>query len=295
MMYSNQTRQDIKQTFCKALERAKEAIFISVYGISDRQILKIVNKKVEDKISLRIEYDPSASGNLKKKFSSCADVRPIKSKGLMHRKILVIDHALVFLGTANLTTSSLRHHANLVLGFYNPQLASYLERPEEPCFSFVAKGQTGEIFMLPDPQNMGLKQLLSAIEKAKTTIYVAMFTLTHPELFNALSSAQKRGVDVRVAIDYYTSRGASKKAMTAMQKDGVKIILSQGKQLLHHKWALIDEDMLIMGSANWTKAAFSKNQDFLFFLSPLCKKQRTFFRTLWNVIEAESIDMKAAA
>jgi phosphatidylserine/phosphatidylglycerophosphate/cardiolipin synthase-like enzyme len=116
-----------------------------------------------------------------------------------------------------------------------------------------------------------------------------MFTLTHPEITQALLRAKKRGVEVTIAADYYTAKGASKKTLETMRNGGIKILNSQGRQLLHHKWAIIDDLTLIMGSANWTKAAFSKNQDFLFFLFPLNQDQRKFLNKLWNVIEMESV------
>ncbi|MBS0605178.1 MAG: hypothetical protein JSS60_09125 [Verrucomicrobia bacterium] len=288
LLYSNQTRHDIKQTFCKALSNARQSIFLSVYGISDPQILAVLGKKMQEPVTVTIEYDPSASGNLKKLLPPPAVIRPIKSKGLMHKKIIIIDHSLVFLGSANLTATSLRHHANLVLGLYSPWLATYLESPDSPSFSFSTEGQTAEIYLLPDPQKLGIERLFHAIDSAKNRIDVAMFTLTHPAISEALIRAKNRGVDVSIAVDYYTARGASKKTLAAMGKEGVKIYLSQGRELLHHKWAVIDENLLIMGSANWTKAAFSKNQDFLFFLSPLKEKQCDFFNKLWNIIESES-------
>ncbi len=290
VLYSNQTRQDIKKTFHKALSLAHQSIFLSVYGISDPEILKLLLKKSQENVTVTVEYDPTASGNLKKVLPSPAMIHPIKSKGLMHKKIVIIDHAQVFLGSANLTTTSLRHHANLVLGFYNPSLASHLENPAAPpFFSFTTEEQTGEIFLLPDSQRRGLEKLLESIECAHKKIDVAMFTLTHPDICSALIRAKNRGVQVRVALDYYTARGASKKSLAAMEKEGVTLYLSQGKELLHHKWALIDENLLIMGSANWTKAAFSKNQDFLFFLHPLKEEQQKFFKKLWNIIELESL------
>ena len=115
-----------------------------------------------------------------------------------------------------------------------------------------------------------------------------MFTLTHPQIAAALINAKKRGVDVSIAVDYYTAKGASKKALDGMEKEGVRILNSQGRQLLHHKWVVIDDNILVMGSANWTKAAFSKNHDFLFFLSPLNPDQRQFLNRLWETIESES-------
>lgn len=296
LFYSNQTRQDIRLTFEQALKAAKRSIFLSVYGISDPQILQLLAQKSCDNVSVLVEYDPSASKNLIRLLPAPAVVCPLKTKGLMHKKIVVIDNALVFLGSANLTASSLRHHANLVLGLYHPGLAAWLEHPEGHSFLCPFQGQTGEIFLLPDPQNAGREHLMHAILSAKKTIRIAMFTLTHPDLVEALIQAHQRGVDVRVAVDHYTARGASKKALLRMEKEGMKTLLGQGRELLHHKWAVIDGKTLVMGSANWTKAAFSKNSDFLFFLSPLREQQIRFLMGLWEVIEADSsFETKSAA
>jgi cardiolipin synthase len=287
-LYSNQTRNDIKLTFCQALKKADQSIFLSVYGISDPKILDLLCKKTQEKLSVRVEYDPSASGNLKKILPPSVNLSAVKSKGLMHRKIAVIDNAQIFLGSANLTTTSLRHHANLVLGLYNPPLAAYLENPLTSSFQFQVNDQHGEIFLLPDPDKLGITRLIQEIGQAQKKMNIAMFTLTHPAIAEALIQAKKRGVEVAVAVDYYTAKGASKKTLAAMQKEGLRIYLSQGRELLHHKWALIDDNILVIGSANWTKAAFSKNHDFLLFLYPLEKNQRKFLNKLWKIIEEES-------
>jgi cardiolipin synthase A/B len=286
--YSNQTRHDIKLTFYRALERADHSIFLSVYGITDPDILSILTKKTEKNVPVSVEYDPKASLNLKKILPPSANVCPIKSKGLMHRKIVLIDNAQVFLGSANLTATSLRHHDNLVLGIYYPPLAEFLQHPESTSFAFTLNEQKGEVYLLPDPEHTGLTHLIHHLNGAKTKISIAMFTLTHPQIASTLIEAKKRGVDVSIAVDYYTAKGASKKALEGMRKEGVRILNSQGRQLLHHKWAVIDDNILIMGSANWTKAAFSKNHDFLFFLSPLNPEQRQFLNGLWETIESES-------
>jgi cardiolipin synthase A/B len=287
-MYSNQTRQDIKLHFATALNRAERSIFLSVYGITDPHILAIIRKKANENLSISLEYDRSASGSLKKSLPPSVHISPVKSSGLMHRKIVIIDRKQVFLGSANLTTSSLRHHANLVIGIHNPPLAAFLEDPTATSYFFEIEGQKGEIFLLPDPQKRGLSRLIAQLDRAKKKIVIAMFTLTHPEIAEAILRAQKRGLDVSIAIDAFTARGASKKTITALEKEGVKIFLSQGRELLHHKWAVMDEEVLIMGSANWTKAAFSKNRDFLLFLSPLQAEQKRFLNQLWAIIEVEA-------
>jgi phosphatidylserine/phosphatidylglycerophosphate/cardiolipin synthase-like enzyme len=291
LFYSNQTRQDIKLTLIRALKGAKRSIYLSVYGICDPQIISTLKQKAEKEISVIVEYDASASLNLKKILLPHIQAQPIKTKGLMHRKIAVIDEETIFLGSANFTPTSLKHHANLVIGLNHPHLAAYLKNPFSNAFAFSIQSLQGKLFLLPDPSQKSLKELLQDLARAKKSIHIAMFTLTHPEITDALNAAKQRGVDVKVAIDYYTARGASKKAIEALHKAGVKIYLSQGQELLHHKWAIVDEELLIMGSANWTRAAFTKNQDFILFLSPLEKTHKAFFHNLWDLIETESVEL----
>lgn len=289
LFYSNQTRHDIKWIFCKALKNAKQSIFLSFYGISDPQILALLGVRGKEPISIKVEFDPSASVNLKKHLPASIHVTPLKVKGLMHRKIAVLDHAQIFLGSANLTTSSLRHHANLVLGLYCPSLASFLEHPTSSFFAFNIGTLSAELYLLPDPKKLGMHRLIDQIDNAQRRIHVAMFTMTHPALSNALIQAKKRGVEVCLCVDYYTARGASKKTLALMEKEGVQVFFSQGRELLHHKWALIDEDTLVMGSANWTTAAFTKNHDFLLFLFSLDRNKKNYLNKLWKIIEQESV------
>ncbi len=291
--YSNQSRQDIKQVFLQALNDAHQSIFLSVYGITDPQILDAVRKKSAEHLPIFIEYDPTASSALKKHLPSSIHLKPVKSKGLMHRKIVLIDRGVAYLGSANLTPSSLRHHANLVVGLYHPGLAEFLENPAAKSYFFELQGQKGEVYLLPDPQKAGLSRLIESIDKAERQIHIAMFTLTHPGIVEALARARKRKVTIRIALDAYTARGASKKSLEVLDRQGVSFYLSQGRELLHHKWALIDEETLAMGSANWTKAAFDKNDDFLLFLAPLDKIQKRFLKNLWEIVESESIEYKA--
>lgn len=288
LLYSNQTRHDIKMIYCQALRDASKSIFLSVYGISDPRILQLLSQKAKENLLIDVEYDPSASVNLKKLLPFPIHLKAPKIQGLMHKKVAVLDHEQVLLGSANLTTTSLRHHANLVLGLYSPELAAYLENPRSSSFSFQIDKQQGELFLLPE--GLGLKRLLETIHQANRKIIIAMFTLTHPAIADALIQARRRGVDIAIAVDYYTAKGASKKAIASMESGGIRIYLSQGRELLHHKWAVIDDTTFAMGSANWTKAAFSKNHDFLLFLSPLSKGQLQFFNRLWKVVESESVD-----
>lgn len=289
-LYATKNRQDIHQTFSQALQSATHSIDLSIYGITDKSLIALLEKKASEGISVSIAYDPSASSALKKRIPH-AQISSYRSKGLMHKKIFCIDDHLLFLGSANFTPASLHHHDNLVIGLDHPELAAFIKKPIGTSFFFSVQEQPLEFYLLPDPEHKALERLLHLIENARHSVRIAMFTFTHPKISQAVIDAKNRGLDVAVAIDYYTGRGASKKTMERLQKEGVKVFYSQGAELLHYKWGWIDEETLAMGSANWTQAAFTKNDDFLLIISLLNKKQNKILKHLWKIIEIESTSM----
>ncbi|MCL6755561.1 MULTISPECIES: phospholipase D-like domain-containing protein [Candidatus Rhabdochlamydia] len=286
IFYSNQTRDDIKAVFYRSIKEAKSHVYLSIYGLTDVSIIHILKQKGLH-TPVEVYYDSSASPKLNKKLKSCSSF-PVKTKGLMHRKILILDKELVFLGSANFTPSSLLYHSNLVIGLYHPPLASFLQNPASSYYSFEINQQQAEAFLLPTAGKEALAHILQLINQAKKTIDIASFTLTHPLICDALISAKNRNVDLNIVLDGYSAKGASKKALDQLKAQGLAICASQGAHLLHHKLCVIDREILITGSANWTKAAFSKNADLLLVLYLKDPKLKKFLKKLCKMIKVES-------
>ncbi|HEX4840377.1 MAG TPA: phospholipase D-like domain-containing protein [Rhabdochlamydiaceae bacterium] len=285
VFYSNQKRDDFRLVLKKAFADAQKSIAITMYAITDEELLKKLYQKAHNGVSVRIWHDPKSGST---PVSTPLVATAVKTKGLMHRKIITTDESHVFIGSANMTTSSLVLHDNLSVGFYHPPLAQFLKSPTSPYFDFNIHNQSCRLWMLPDLN--ALDYLMQQLDMAESSIFVAMFTLTHPDLLQALVNAQKRGVQVSIALDHYAARGASKKAVAFLQNHHIPVTFSQGQQLLHHKWAYIDRSQLILGSTNWTKAAFAKNQDCLVFFKSLTLNQKKIFDDLSRTILLEGVD-----
>ncbi|MBN2479797.1 MAG: phosphatidylserine/phosphatidylglycerophosphate/cardiolipin synthase family protein [Parachlamydiales bacterium] len=275
-------------TTLKAIKNAKNSIYLVMFGLSDPNVLDLIKKKANEGIEVKIFYDKRSSLNIDLPSSQ---ITAISSKGLMHQKILVIDKKLVFLGSANMTTTSLLMHDNMMIGFFSPDIADFLIK-KAPFYlgskSSSVNGQQLDLYLLPDIQNKAFLKIKNLIKDAKKSIKITMFTLTHPKLVEELILAKQNGVDVEVAIDFSSSRGASKKAIDQLKKNFIPIYYNKGQQLRHHKYILIDDRILITGSANWTKSAFSKNFDCFVVLYNLDNAQKNFMTKLWKVIKLES-------
>ena len=291
-LYANQCQSDLRLTLLEAIRTAKESIHVVMFGLSDEPILSELAQKTKEGVHVDLYYDLKGSPRLDLLIQG-ARLHPIEHSGLMHLKILIIDHEMVFIGSANMTTSSLKMHDNLMLGLMDRKAAHFLEKKtphESGYFKTLLKGQELEIWLLPDLEGLALLDLRKKIKEASRSIRIAQFTYTHPALIEEVIAAHKRGVEVSVVIDMHSSLGASAQAIQRMKQSGAAIFISQGVQLMHHKFLWIDEEMLITGSANWTKSAFDKNNDCLITLPKLDAKQKKLMKKLWKRLSTEARD-----
>lgn len=261
-----------------------------MFGLSDQAVLSALSKKIDQNIPTKIFYDVTGSPNIYQRLSK-GDISPIKNTGLMHQKIVILNDEMVFIGSANMTRASLRMHDNLMIGFMSRPIVKFLKEHEpftSGYQSFVVGGQKVEIWLLPDPQDHALEELRKKIRAASKSIRIALFTFTHPDLVDEVIDAYKRGVDVSVVVDKYSGYGASAKSIERLKNAQVPISLSQGIELLHHKFIYIDEETLLTGSANWTKSAFNRNSDCIITLNQLNIDQKKFMNRLWRNIQTSA-------
>ena len=286
--YSNQCRQDIRVTMLNAIRQANSSVYLVMFGLSDKAILGALAEKIGEHIPTTVYYDTGASPKLFK-YLKGSDLHPVQNNSLMHQKIVILDNEMVFIGSANMTSASLRMHDNLVIGFVSRTVAEFLKNHEPYTPGHLntrVGGQEIDLWLLPDPRGHALTELRKKIRGANKSIQVALFTFTHSGLVEELISAHRRGVNVSTVVDMHSGRGASSKAVERLQNAGVPVALSQGVQLLHHKFIYIDEQILVTGSANWTKAAFYKNSDCILCLHRLTNDQKRFMKRLWGQVEA---------
>jgi len=297
-LYANQNKDDLRLTLTTAIHNAKKSILLIIYTLTDEKIIQSLRQKSIEGIDVRVICDAKGSPLAARKLGSKVKTFKRFSSGIMHQKILVVDEEQVWIGSANMTGESLRLHGNLIMAMHSKELAAMIARKAQ-AFKKNARGelfshqnfticqQKSEFWLLPDdPQ--AIPRLLQLIRSAEKTIRVAMFTWTRFDLAQAVIDAKNRGIDTEVAIDYNSAKGASAKVVEMLKKAGVAVRLGPGNALLHHKFLYVDNKTLVNGSANWTKAAFSKNDDCFMVLHDLTEKQKEHLNRLWQQIQAEA-------
>lgn len=296
-LYSNQTSQDLKRAYLNAINSAKQSILLIAYSITDQSIINAVNKKAREGLAVTLITDFNTSKNLKERLNPAVKIHYKQGPGLMHLKLMVIDTHQVWVGSANITGDSFKRNGNLVVGINSPLLAKAIDqqaanlldpRVKPPTHTIVQLPQQRiELWFFPAAESAGFHRLLNLLYQAKKIIRIAMYAWTHPRITEAVIDAYERGVDVEIVLDRSQTEDPSS-AFPTLLDAGINVKLSTSEDLLHYKMALIDDNILISGSANWTRSAFNKNDDCFLVIDPLLPEQIQYMHRLWSVIASEA-------
>lgn len=104
--------------------------------------------------------------------------------------------------------------------------------------------------------------IIKEIEKANKSLKVAVYWFTNHELFDLLYQKQMNGVqcDLIIHNDYINNRETGLHFQKFIDAGG-KFYFSDEENPMHNKFCIIDNQVLVNGSYNWTYYAESKNRE----------------------------------
>lgn len=126
--------------------------------------------------------------------------------------------------------------------------------------------------------------LLTVLGHAKKDVHALVFSISLPGIIAALKAAHDRGVAVHIVSDKTQAKSASS-GIAGLAAYGIDVRLwGAAYQEAHDKVALIDGDMLITGSYNWTTLAEHSNIENMFILtgSRITRYAAPAYMTQWT-------------
>ena len=107
--------------------------------------------------------------------------------------------------------------------------------------------------------------LLRQINNAKKSIHVQAFSFTDPDVGDALLKAKMRGVNVQIILDQ--SNKTNKKSLNKMlNRHRIPIRIDAPQGIAHNKIMIIDKQIVITGSYNFSSGAYKRNAENLLVL-----------------------------
>lgn len=127
-------------------------------------------------------------------------------------------------------------------------------------------------------------EIVQAINAAKDTLLVQAYSFTNPQIIQAIGNAGKRGVTVRVILDK-ENRQSRYTGLTYLQNASVPVRIDDKVAIAHNKVMVIDGELVIGGSYNYTRSAEQRNAENVTFTRSSCvaKVFTANFENRWRV------------
>ena len=105
-----------------------------------------------------------------------------------------------------------------------------------------------------------LWELLKTLQQAKRSIDVCMLTIASREVSDALIATHRAGVIVRVVTNDEQMMFSGTQ-VSRLRQAGIQVRIDESEFLMHHKFAVVDGELLMSGSLNWTTQGLCGNQE----------------------------------
>jgi phosphatidylserine/phosphatidylglycerophosphate/cardiolipin synthase-like enzyme len=146
--------------------------------------------------------------------------------------------------------------AGLVL-FYMPFALAENPLPQAGAVSLVPQTQIRVYFT---PGDSAERAIVDQLLTAKESILVQAYSFTNPAIASALSDARRRGVNVVVLLDK-SHRTQRYSAADFTANAGITTLIDDRHAIAHNKIMIIDGQVVITGSYNFTRAAEKSNAE----------------------------------
>jgi phosphatidylserine/phosphatidylglycerophosphate/cardiolipin synthase-like enzyme len=195
-----------------------------------------------------------------------------RSNGLMHDKIIIVDGVILFMGSWNMSYNDTFRNNNNMLVITSQRLIDNYEAKFNELFvdqKFGAKAKVGaqnpqvtinnvEVDNYFSPVDKVMDKIVTEVNKAQKSVKFMAFTYTDARLSGAMIAQFKKGIKVQGVIE---NRGASQGALPALFCAKVPVETDGNKYTMHHKVIIIDDQVVITGSFNFTNSADTANDD----------------------------------
>lgn len=235
-------------------------------------------------------------------WSYMLPVRPLKGEYQRpdlrnHRKLVVIDGRVGFMGSQNLIDRSYNSPKNLKRGLQWQELVARLAGPTVTAVNAVFMSdwyiETGELLMEVEhvrivdvPEDRSARALVCQVvpsgpgydDENNLRLFLTLVTsaqhkviITSPyfvpdeAMMYAITSACRRGLDVQLFVSEIGDQGsvwhAQRSYYGALLRAGVLIWLYPAPYILHAKHLSIDDDVAVIGSSNMDIRSFALNAE----------------------------------
>ena len=115
------------------------------------------------------------------------------------------------------------------------------------------------------PGGGATEAIVRTLGQARESLYVQAYSFTSPSIAQAIMQAHARGIKVEVILDK-SQRTEKYSGATYLANAGVPVFIDDAHAIAHNKVMVVDDQIVITGSFNFTKSAEERNAENLLIL-----------------------------
>ena len=285
----------------RLIQEAEKSIYAAFYKLELKEVSDALLDAHKRGVKVRIFADDMTSWSEKSRLDSLSKFFSVKTDkdpvSFMHHKFCVIDEKIVWTGSFNPTYSGTSRENNNIVVVMSSLLAAQFIKEferlwEEESLSLnlnlnlnlnfnpllLESGIKVYFSLHDDPE----EAILQSLEKAKESIYFALFTFTSERIAQAIIDKFAENLEIRGILEKYQDGPFSQ--YDYLKRLRVPVRWDRNFYFMHHKFFIIDQKIVITGSFNPTWSANYRNRENLIVIySPsLASQYEEEFNKLWK-------------
>jgi phosphatidylserine/phosphatidylglycerophosphate/cardiolipin synthase-like enzyme len=192
---------------------------------------------------------------------------------LMHNKFAIFDQSIVWTGSTNFTYNGFTRNNNNAIWIKDVTVAEIFENefdemvdgnfgPFSPSYQYkqLTKVDGSRIIILFGSEDSTINEINYYLNNAKQNIVMMTFSFTHDDMGDILVEKIRQGVTVA---NIFEKRGSMTEysELPRLYCAGAHVRQDGNPGSMHHKVIIIDGEIVITGSLNFTQNATQKNDE----------------------------------
>ena len=268
---------ELSSALINDIDHAEQSIDIALYNINMQDVAAALIRTAKRGVPVRIVLDDNKRNNSVPSILADSSVSMVydPDKSTMHNKFMIIDDSVVWSGSMNFTESGCEDDYNNMVRVENERLATnytaeFIEMFEDHSFSANSPSNTpyqhiqiGDVMIENyfSPDDGVRKHMIDVIDEAQYSIVIMAYSFTSDDLADAIIDRYKDGVSVHGVMDADQIKSNSGGEYEDFLKAGIDIQQDTIPGQMHHKVIIIDEQIVIMGSYNFSGNAEKRNDE----------------------------------
>lgn len=274
---SSQGTGGVDGPLVEAIDAARLSIDVAAYSLSLNSIRNALIRAHERGATVRMVMESSNMdrSDPQRLIEAGIPVVGDNRDGLMHDKFMVIDRSDVWMGSMNFTDGGAYDDNNNLMRIRSTKMAeNYIKEFEEmfvdnkfgedvaretPNPTLTIDNTRIDVYFSPD--DGALAGTVPVLESAQKSIYFLAYSFTSNQLGDIVRQKAEAGLTVAGVMDDEQVRSNQGTEFDPFRQAKLDVRMDGIDGLMHHKVFIIDEQIVVMGSYNFSQSAEERNDE----------------------------------